>query len=332
AALEARRDAMIERLSNRHQSRTAAAGKAEGGASSKPSDSFLSEFSKSKNSVESRLLEILRKSEPTQQKPDLDALSVEISALEKLAAEQSYLLLPYELRTCLNSISQLKQSLDKATALVVPRKKFSFKNKPSSRKPTSPPSAAVKEAATIIPTEPQKKLNSYNTSSPGLRNRHNEELVEVFSSPTDSHPPLPFTLSALNNCEVRLKGSLRALFIDQLMNCKVYVGVVMGSVLIDGAEDCIFIIASHQIRIHNARNCDFYLRLRSRPIIEDCRGVRFSPYRLSYQGLEKQLMEADLSEESGNWENVDDFRWLKGVRSPNWSVLPENERLATVDI
>ncbi|KAI8214049.1 hypothetical protein K4K54_001230, partial [Colletotrichum sp. SAR 10_86] len=28
------------------------------------------------------------------------------------------------------------------------------------------------------------------------------------------------------------------------------------------------------------------------------------------------------------WDQVDDFKWLKSEPSPNWSVLPEEERLA----
>lgn len=27
------------------------------------------------------------------------------------------------------------------------------------------------------------------------------------------------------------------------------------------------------------------------------------------------------------WDRVDDFKWLKADHSPNWSVLPEEERL-----
>jgi hypothetical protein len=31
--------------------------------------------------------------------------------------------------------------------------------------------------------------------------------------------------------------------------------------------------------------------------------------------------------EKNQWDQVDDFRWLKAEPSPNWSVLPANERL-----
>lgn len=27
------------------------------------------------------------------------------------------------------------------------------------------------------------------------------------------------------------------------------------------------------------------------------------------------------------WDQVDDFKWLKMEHSPNWSILPENERI-----
>ena len=28
------------------------------------------------------------------------------------------------------------------------------------------------------------------------------------------------------------------------------------------------------------------------------------------------------------WDQVDDFKWLKAEHSPNWSVLPEEQRIS----
>ncbi|KAJ0048309.1 hypothetical protein Pint_16665 [Pistacia integerrima] len=95
---------------------------------------------------------------------------------------------------------------------------------------------------------------------------------------------------------------------------------------------CWFWLRIKLIRIHFAKSCDIYLRVRSRPIIEDCNGVRFGPYCSKYEGIEEYLEAAALSEETGSWGNVDDFRWLRAVQSPNWSVMPEDERLGTVDL
>ncbi|KAK6118385.1 hypothetical protein DH2020_047802 [Rehmannia glutinosa] len=331
--LERKHAAMLERLSNRHLSRLSGKPDSNSATSFESTQSFLTQFSQSKLSIESHLSRIRENADPNR-KPDLESISLEISSLEKLVAENSYFLPPYEVRTCLNTIAQLRQSVDDVTSLVIPKKKFSFKNKPSKKATTVP---AEKE---VVLSEPEIKLNvgleklgfRDLNAAPGFRDRDNEVLVKEFNRTESTGQNGEFTLSNLRDCEVRLKGRLRALFMDKLINCKVYVGAVMGSVLIEGAEGCVFVLASHQIRIHNAKNCDFYLRVRSRPIIEDSNGVRFAPYCLSYQGIEKDLTEANLGEETGNWMNVDDFRWLRAVQSPNWSVLPENERIGMVDV
>lgn len=72
--------------------------------------------------------------------------------------------------------------------------------------------------------------------------------------------------------------------------------------------------------MHGARNVDVYLHCGSRPIIEDCEGVRFAPLMEGEAGLEGLLG-------ANQWDQVDDFGWLKVERSPNWSVLPEAERV-----
>ena len=40
----------------------------------------------------------------------------------------------------------------------------------------------------------------------------------------------------------------------------------------------------------------------------------------------EQTTEKDTPE-SNQWDQVDDFKWLKADHSPNWSVLPETERI-----
>lgn len=40
-----------------------------------------------------------------------------------------------------------------------------------------------------------------------------------------------------------------------------------------------------------------------------------------------QKKETEESMEN-HWDQVDDFKWLKAEHSPNWSILPEAERLS----
>jgi|ERR1711934_623565 len=87
--------------------------------------------------------------------------------------------------------------------------------------------------------------------------------------------------------------------------------------------------AVQQLRLHDSTGCDFYLRSRSDPIIEDCTGLRFAPYALEFEGIDTELEAAGLVEAecSDKWCQVKDFKWLRQQQSPNWCILPEEERV-----
>ncbi|KAK4773774.1 hypothetical protein SAY87_028793 [Trapa incisa] len=317
--LDQKRLAMIERLSHRHQSLPTTSSSA---ASFESTSSFLSQFVESKGSIEYQLA-LCQSDDPSHVKRRLDEISAAISDLEKLVAESSYFLPSYDVRSSLKTVADLKQSLEN----LIPKKKFSFKSKAARKSPI--------DTSKVQEPELEPKTSSFESPygpvlpfAPGFKNNVGELLVKDLMGLEIGE----FTISDLESCEVRLLGTSRALFVHRLRNCRVYAGPVTGSVLIEEAENCTFVLASHQIRIHNARGSDFYLRVRSRPIVEDCLGVRFAPYCLQYNGIEGDLREANLLEETGNWSNVDDFKWLKAMQSPNWSVLPEDERIVMVDI
>ncbi|WVY94900.1 hypothetical protein V8G54_033988 [Vigna mungo] len=224
----------------------------------------------------------------------------------------------------IKTVFDLIQSLQNLTNQLIPKTRFSFKNKPTKKDPKD----------TVIPQPKQPRQSSIPDTrlaaceSPGFRNKVGEVLVAKFRGSEVGE----FVVADLDSCEVRIIGSVRALFVHQLKNCRVYVRPVIGSVLIEEAEGCFFVTASHHIRIHSAKKSDFYLRVRSKPIIKASNGMRFAPYCLSYPGIEEDLRSAGIDTETGNWENVDDFQWLRAVQSPNWSVLPESERVGIVDV
>ena len=95
-----------------------------------------------------------------------------------------------------------------------------------------------------------------------------------------------------------------------------------------GADDSVLMIAAQQVRIHAAHASDFYLRVRSHPIIEHSDGVRFAPYACAYAGAERDLEAAGLATDGGMWQRVQDFGWLRATASPHWRLLPEGERAA----
>ncbi|KAJ7956808.1 tubulin-folding cofactor C [Quillaja saponaria] len=324
---------MLEHLSNRHQTRldNTLTRRSECHSSSSPSfestSSFLSRFSDFKRSIESQLADSrIASSHPAGLNSHLEKISASISDLEKLVAENSYFLPSYDVRASLKTISDLRLNLDSLNSELIPKNKFSFRWKVNKKEPAveEAKEAANPDSIIILP----EKTSFTVRDSPGFRNKVGEVLVGEFRGSDVGE----FTISDLDSCEVRWIGSFRVLFVHRLKNCRVYVGPVLGSILIEEVVGCLFMVASHQIRIHGTKESNFYLRVRSRPIIEDTINVRFAPYSLTYNGIEEDLRGATLFEDTGNWANVDDFRWLRAIQSPNWSILPENDRIATVNI
>lgn len=39
------------------------------------------------------------------------------------------------------------------------------------------------------------------------------------------------------------------------------------------------------------------------------------------------MVETPTSFQANHWDQVDDFKWLKADHSPNWSILPLEERV-----
>ena len=62
-------------------------------------------------------------------KSGLETLALDINDLEKLVAVNSYFLPSYEVHSAQNAIAELKERLDSLNSQLLPKKKFTFKNR-----------------------------------------------------------------------------------------------------------------------------------------------------------------------------------------------------------
>lgn len=93
-------------------------------------------------------------------------------------------------------------------------------------------------------------------------------------------------------------------------------GHVDGAAHLTNVTSSVIVVSSRQFRMHDSTDCDVYLLTSSRPIIEDCKGIRFSRLPREYV--------TNTDQETGEqWREVDDFKWLRNEPSPNWSILEE---------
>lgn len=224
---------------------------------------------------------------------ELKSLLVEISNMETMVANSSFYLPTYSIQSSQTSIIKLKEEVEAATAELLPKKKFSFRSKTA--KPTKDAEKSKEMQSALPVTVSDSKPSCPVPSFYGIKDQRDCSLVRYSQDLEDRE----YMLTNLNNCKVYLIGKCRALYVNKLRNCQVCTGPVTGSVLIDDVEGSTLMLASQQIRIHSTKNTDFYLRVRSRPIVEYTSSVRFAPYAFHYSGIEDALQAVNLQEETG---------------------------------
>ena len=111
-----------------------------------------------------------------------------------------------------------------------------------------------------------------------------------------------------------------SLTLRDIHNSLIICGHVAGPIHITSMHDSVLVVATRQFRMHDSKSVDVYLQTASRPIIEDCEGIRFAP-------LPECYVTESTAKAKNLWDQVDDFKWLKAEASPHWSVLPEEKRV-----
>ncbi|KAF8064675.1 hypothetical protein HT031_003477 [Scenedesmus sp. PABB004] len=302
----------------------------------------------------------------------LDALAADVASLEAGTAASAYFLPPYELRAASAAAAELRARVAGAKAALAPKRRFAFAKADVRRSASAAPGAPAAQEAAAPDVQPPDQAapgagagagaagcapplsaqdQALVASGRGLAGLRGRRVVLRGAALGGA-----FVLHDLQDCAVVLLGPLSALRLQALRDCTVAAGPVAGATFVSGAEGCTLMLASHQVRIHDAVGCDFYLRVRSRPIIEHSTGLRFAPYdgaaalqlaleqppeqaqeRLGQEQPREQLQEllqqqeawlagAALGVPNELWRCVDDFGWVKASQSPHWAVLPEAER------
>jgi len=92
----------------------------------------------------------------------------------------------------------------------------------------------------------------------------------------------PCSLQKLTGCVVDLSVPTTAttpfasLTINSVSSSFLLCGPVAGPAHITGMKGSVLVIKCRQFRMHECENVDVYLHCSSRPIIEDCKGIRFA--------------------------------------------------------
>ncbi|KAM7186995.1 Tubulin binding cofactor C domain containing protein, partial [Naviculisporaceae sp. PSN 640] len=172
---------------------------------------------------------------------------------------------------------------------------------------------------------PRRPSFSASRCEVSLHDHQNRHII-LPSSATNATSAGSGSITSIKDCIIDMSVPTKTapfanLALKNITGSVIVAGRVDGSVHITGVKDSVVVIVSRQVRIHECEGVDFYLWVGSHPIIEDCKGVRFAPVAESFV-TEKE------TPETNQWDQVDDFKWLKSEHSPNWCILPEAERIS----
>eukprot|EP00079_Xenopus_tropicalis_P010135 XP_002934722.2 PREDICTED: tubulin-specific chaperone C [Xenopus tropicalis] len=257
----------------------------------------------------------------------LGEAAARLQRLQKLLNDSLMFLPPYDIRQAQDSLARMQGALGAKRQALQPRGKFAFKSRRKEAAPASntTPAGNPTPASNPTPAEPQAKPKAAEPQALcGLRGLSGQALCMEAAEIQRRD----VALSQLQDCTVTLRGSPATLHIRGLRGCKVLCGPVCTSVFVDDCRDCLFAFPCQQLRTHSTERCRFYIHVTSRAIIEDCAQLHFAPFTWSYEGILGDYEASGLDRANNNWNQVDDFNWLaRDVPSPNWGVLPEEERV-----
>jgi hypothetical protein len=170
---------------------------------------------------------------------------------------------------------------------------------------------------------------------PGIRRPSFSTASKInISKPKTLHLVLPSAasratgsgmISNLHTCIIDLSAAtmgspFSALYLKNIKDSLIVCGQVAGAIHITNVESSVLVITCRQFRMHGSKNVDVYLHSASRPIIEDCQNVRFAPLPRVFAGPRSDHA-------TNQWDQIDDFKWLKAEPSPNFCILAEAQTL-----
>ncbi|XP_006148623.1 LOW QUALITY PROTEIN: tubulin-specific chaperone C [Tupaia chinensis] len=250
-----------------------------------------------------------------------------LQGLQKLLNDSVLFLAAYDLRQGQEALARLQAALGARRQELQPKKRFAFKTRrkdvASATQVDAAPGAPAAEGI-LASARPLKEDGGFGSSWVCGFSKLESQVLEKKADELHQRDVL---LTELSKCTIKLYGNPNTLRLTKARSCRVLCGPVSTSVYLEDCSDCVLAVACQQLRVHTTRDTRIFLQVTSRAIVEDCNGIQFAPYTWTYLGLDKDFESSGLDRSKNNWNDVDDFNWLaRDVASPNWSVLPEEER------
>nr|XP_053639309.1 tubulin-specific chaperone C-like [Cherax quadricarinatus]XP_053639310.1 tubulin-specific chaperone C-like [Cherax quadricarinatus]XP_053639312.1 tubulin-specific chaperone C-like [Cherax quadricarinatus] len=314
--MKQRTDELAQRAEERRSEKESNAAVAEN------ADYFLETFQRMKNDLK-RKIEEARSVNKENMLLYFDDLVKDFQQMQQFLNESSMFLASFQIKKALNDMKELNDQIQCVIEELQPKKKFGFGKKKLAEK--------SEKAKDIKADTIDSSISKHSTLDIllqkqffGFKDQRDQTLIMSATELENRQ----LNLQNLQDCKVIALGNPSTLQVASLRNCTVVVGPTSRSAFIKDCINCKFVIGSQQVRIHGTQDTQFYLHVTAAAIIENCQNVKFAPYNLNYSELIDHYCQSGLDLSTNQWNKIDDFDWLnENEKSPNWSEIPESERI-----
>lgn len=125
-------------------------------------------------------------------------------------------------------------------------------------------------------------------------------------------------------CDITVNDKIAALTVDLCKKSNFLFGPVESSAFIRNCTDCVFVVACLQFRTRECKNCTFFLYSSTEPIIETSSNILIGCYNHTYEKLQADFEDCNLSVWNNKWSEVYDFTPPSNCgnnNSTNWKSL-----------
>ena len=196
-------------------------------------------------------------------------------------------------------VKNLNEQLQQARSAAAPRRKFAFKKVENHAPPSNPlngellsghssqdlskqSGSNVEEGSnTTTGNETASKHESNSSDTASTLTISSLSLSQYVLQPDDFHPAVQITNIRRSFVDLSLSINrfkpFSTTIIKDLVDSLLIGSQINGAAHITDVENSTLVLQSHQVRIHNCRDCVMYLRCTSKPVIEHCDGMKFAP-------------------------------------------------------
>ena len=224
-------------------------------------------------------------------------------------------------RSAWQAVRSLHENLQEIRNASAPKRKFAFKKTIAQKNAANSGNGPPEDASVRSQGATGDKIKTASSNEPDHRSSDppkNQDSLDAgpvsgtagaitIASLSSTHHRFDFassepgsstSISNIHHSAVDLSDSLSRPFatlaINSVTESLLICGRTSGAAHITGVENSTLIVWSRQVRLHECKNCLVYLRCGSRPIIEDCKGILFTPFPPVYVRIPLRCTQAVL--------------------------------------